>query len=99
MYVNKLKASLTEKDTEISNAKTHRDFWKDKAEQLEKRSPEVLEQALSARVKAHQEEIERLSADKEKNSVAIGNLEAEKICLGKGHRPHERISPHASHRS
>lgn len=83
LYVDKLKAALTEKDAEISNANAHRDLWKDKAEELEKRSPEVLEQALSARVKAHQDEIERLSADKDKNAEAIENLEEEKYSLEK----------------
>lgn len=82
-YVNKLKAALTEKDAEISHAKTHRDLWKDKAEELEKRAPETLEQALSDRVKAHQEEIDRLSADKAKNAEAIEILKDEKYTLEK----------------
>lgn len=82
-YVNKLKAALTAKEAEISTANAHRDFWKDKAEELEKRSPETLEQALTSRVKAHQEEIERLSADKEANAEAIENLKDEKYTLEK----------------
>ena len=81
LYIDNLKAALTSKDAEISSVEKHRDFWKDKAQDLEKRSPEFMEKILSERIGTREAEIGRLAEDQEKNEESLRLLEQEKSVL------------------
>lgn len=65
LYLANLKASIASKDAAIQTVEKNLDLWKDKANELEKRSPEFIEQALSKRISVREDEIARLSADQE----------------------------------
>ncbi|MFD5277537.1 hypothetical protein ACFWIX_08260 [Pseudarthrobacter sp. NPDC058362] len=54
LYVNNFKAALTSKDAAISSVEKNRDMWSDKAQELEKRSPEVMERILSDRIQTRE---------------------------------------------
>jgi hypothetical protein len=81
LYIDNLKAALTSKDAEISSVEKNRDFWKDKAQDLEKQSPEFMEKILSERIGTREAEIGRLAEDKEKNEESLRLLEQEKSVL------------------
>lgn len=83
MYIDNLKAALTSKGAEISNVEKNRDFWKDKAQDLEKRSPEFMEKILAERIGTREAEIKRLAEDKEKNFKLLQGLEQEKSVLNR----------------
>src|SRR5438093_1073783 len=78
LYVNNLKAALTAKDAEISSVEKNRDMWRDKAQELEKRSPEFMERMLSERIQTREGEISRLAADKGRHEEALKLLERDK---------------------
>lgn len=48
LYVENLRAQIGVKDATITNVEKNRDFWRDKAQELEKRSPEFMEQILTS---------------------------------------------------
>lgn len=79
MYVDNLKATLTVKDAEISSIEKNRDMWRDKAQELEKRSPEFMEKVLTERISTREAEIHRLTKDKEANSELLLLREQEKL--------------------
>lgn len=81
LYVRNLRAISESKSATIETLEKNRDFWKDKTEDLEKRTPEVLEKSLTERIQIRDGEIARLKADKESNSAAIRDLEVEKAVL------------------
>lgn len=81
LYVDKLKATLTSKDAEISSIEKNRDMWKDKAQELEKRSPEFMEKVLSDRLQIREQEILRLNEDQGKNEESLNHLLHEKSKL------------------
>jgi len=81
MYVANLQAALTAKNAEISSVEKSRDLWKEKAEELEKRSPDVVERVLEERIQVRGREIERLAEDREKNTAALEVLERERSGL------------------
>lgn len=83
MYIDNLKAALTARSAEISSVEKNRDMWKDKAQELEKRSPEFMEKILSERIGTREAEIIRLEEDKEKNTELLRNLEQEKSVLNR----------------
>lgn len=78
LYVDKLHASIVAKDSTIETVEKTRDFWKDKAEQLEKRSPEVVEIQLAERIKVRDAEIARMRADTEADKGVLRELEMNK---------------------
>ncbi|WP_166789461.1 DUF4241 domain-containing protein [Cryobacterium sp. TMS1-20-1] len=78
LYVGNLKAALTARAAEISSVEKNRDFWKDKAQELEKRSPEFMERTLEERIQTRESEIIRLKDDKEINAESLTALQREK---------------------
>ncbi|HFQ61047.1 MAG TPA: hypothetical protein ENK39_01945 [Epsilonproteobacteria bacterium] len=58
--VKNLNASLKAKNEQLS-------FWKDKAKDLEKKTPEYIEEVLAKRIKHREEEIKRLDTDNFEN--------------------------------
>lgn len=81
MYVDNLKAASEVKDVTIQSVEKSRDFWKYKAEDLEKRSPEVVEKSLAERIQIRDGEINRLKEDKEFDRIALRTLEIDKAQL------------------
>lgn len=70
-YIENLKAALSSKDEQVKTIEKHLNFWKDKANDLEKKSPEFMENALNQRIKTREDEIKRLSADKDVHQKEI----------------------------
>ncbi|MGW6263720.1 DUF4241 domain-containing protein, partial [Streptomyces sp. NPDC055085] len=58
-----------------------RDHWREKAEDLEKRSPEVVEKSLAERIQIRDAEINRFKEDKEFDKIALRTLEIDKAEL------------------
>ncbi|WP_300267353.1 hypothetical protein [Microbacterium sp.] len=81
LYVDNLKAVSEVKDATLEAAEKSRDFWKDKAQELEKRSPEVMEKVLEERIQIRDGEVARLKADKEFDAIAVRALEKDKAEL------------------
>ena len=70
-YIENLKSSISSKDEQVKVLESHLNLWKDKAELLEKRSPEFMENILSQRIRTREDEIKRLSEDKETHKKEI----------------------------
>lgn len=81
LYVDNLKAAGEVKDATIQTVEKSRDFWKDKAEELEKRRPEVVEKSLADRIEIRNDEIMRLKADQDFDKIALRTLEVDKAQL------------------
>ena len=81
LYVDNLKAAGEAKDATIQTVEKSRDFWKDKAEELEKRRPEVVEKSLADRIEIRNDEIMRLKADQDFDKIALRTLEVDKAQL------------------
>lgn len=81
LYVENLRAAVKVKDATIETVEKSRDLWKDKAQELEKRSPEVVEKVLADRIQIRDGEIARLKADKEFDAIAVRTLEIDKAEL------------------
>jgi cell division protein FtsB len=81
LYVANLKAAAEAKDATIETVEKSRDFWKEKAQELEKQSPEVVEKVLAERIQIRDGEIARLKADKEFDTIAVRSLEIDKAEL------------------
>ena len=81
LYVANLKAAAEAKDATIETVEKSRDFWKEKAQELEKQSPEVVEKVLAERIHIRDGEIARLKADKEFDTIAVRSLEIDKAEL------------------
>jgi hypothetical protein len=81
LYVDNLKAATAIKDATIENVEKSRDYWKLKAEELEKRSPEVVEKSLAERIQIRDAEITRIKADQEFDKIALRTLEIDKAGL------------------
>lgn len=78
LYVGNLKAAIGAKDAAVQSVEKSRDFWKEKAEDLERRSPEVLEKSLAERIEIRDNELARIKADQEFDKLAVRTLEMEK---------------------
>lgn len=63
-YFKNLNASLKAKDEQLKITEKNLLFWKDKANDLEKKTPEYIEEVLAKRIKHREEEIKRLDSDK-----------------------------------
>lgn len=81
LYVDKLKATGELKDATIQNVEKSRDHWREKAEDLEKRSPEAVEKSLADRIQIREAEIIRFRADQEFDKIALRTLEIDKAQL------------------
>lgn len=66
-YFKNLNASLKAKDEQLKITEKNLLFWKDKANELEKKTPEYIEEVLAKRIKHREEEIKRLDNDKTEN--------------------------------
>jgi hypothetical protein len=77
MYFENLKATIATKNAEVSLAKERTDYWREKHNELEKRSPEVIERVLDQRISIHEKEIERLSSDREHSTQELGRVKEE----------------------
>ncbi|RYF59555.1 MAG: hypothetical protein EOO27_08930, partial [Comamonadaceae bacterium] len=77
LYIDKLNSTIASKDAEISVAARQIEFWKDKASELEKRSPEVVERVLEERIATRGAEIARLAADRESSTKELERVEQE----------------------
>lgn len=64
-YVGNLKATVSAKDEQIKAVEKNITFWKDKAQDLEKKTPEHMEELLNRRIKTREEEMKRLMDDTE----------------------------------
>lgn len=81
LYTGNMKAALTAKSSEIASVEKNRDMWKDKALELEKRSPEFMERILRERIETREGEIARLAEDKDRNVESLTLLQREKVNL------------------
>lgn len=77
MYFENLKATVTSKEAEVSLTNKQVDFWREKAAELEKRSPEAVERVLAERITIREVEIDRLREDKEHGSQELAQAEQE----------------------
>lgn len=78
LYVENLKAANAVKDATIVSVEKSRDLWKEKAEDPEKRSPEVMEKVLAERIQIREGEIARLAADSKTHQAEIAQLQRQK---------------------
>jgi len=80
-YIKNLRSSLSAKDEQIETVEKHLQFWKDKADDFEKKTPEYIEDVLAKRIKHREEEIKRLDEDKKGNLqlLAIKNKEVGRL--------------------
>jgi hypothetical protein len=77
MYFENLRATVTSKDAALGAANERLEFWRDKANDLEKRTPEAVERVLAERIKLREEEIGRLAEDKEHGSQELASAKEE----------------------
>lgn len=76
-YFENLKATITTKEAEISLYSERVEYWREKAIELEKRSPEVVEKVLAERIAIRENEIARLAEDRENRSRELFQVERE----------------------
>jgi len=81
MYFENLKATIGTKEAEVSLANKQVDYWREKAGELEKRSPEAVERVLAERISIREAEIGRLAEDREHGSRELGRVEQEVAVL------------------
>lgn len=76
-YILNLKATISAKDEQVKIVEKNLNLWKDRVSDMERKTPEFMENALNQRIKVREDEIERLSSDNEnhENEVAIKNEE------------------------
>lgn len=70
-YIENLKSTILSKDEQVKTVEKHLNFWKDKVNDLERKSPEFVENTLNQRIKTREDEIKRLSEDKEVHKKEI----------------------------
>jgi hypothetical protein len=68
LYFENLKATVGTKQAEVDLAKDQTSYWREKATELEKRTPEAVERVLAERIRIREAEIERLADDREQSS-------------------------------
>lgn len=76
-YILNLQSSLSIKDDQIKIVEKNMNLWRDKANELEKKSPAFMEEALNKRIKIREDEIIRLSKDTESHVEEIKIQEQE----------------------
>jgi hypothetical protein len=65
LYFENLRATIGTKQAEVDLAKEQASFWRDKATELDKRTPEAVERVLAERIGIREAEIGRLTDDRE----------------------------------
>lgn len=80
-YIKNLRSVNQLKDTQLKVAEQNVKLWKDRALELERRSPEFIEKQLSERIKIREDEITRLAKDSETHTelISIKNREIEAL--------------------
>lgn len=78
-YILNLKATVTAKEEQIKIVDKNIALFKDRVSELERKTPDFIENALSKRIKIREEEIERLNSDKENHEVEIKKKNEELI--------------------
>lgn len=81
MYFENLKATIGSKEAEVSLANKQVDYWRERAAELEKRSPEVVERVLADRIAIRETEIARLADDKDHSAQELARVEQEVAVL------------------
>lgn len=76
-YIKNLRAVNELKDSQLKIAEQNLKLWKDKAFELERRSPEFIEKQLSERIKIREEEMNRLVSDSKDQTDTIYNKNKE----------------------
>lgn len=70
-YVKNIRSLLEVKDEQLKVLDKSLAFWKDKAADFEKKTPEFIEESLAKRIRLREEEIKRLSEDQEMHTKTI----------------------------
>lgn len=70
-YLKNVRSMLEVKDEQLKVLERSVTFWKDKAADFEKKTPEFIEEVLSKRIRLREEEIQRLSADHDAHTKTI----------------------------
>lgn len=80
-YVKNIRSMLSIKDEQLKVLERTLTFWKDKAADFEKKTPEFIEDVLTKRIRVREEEIQRLSADTESHTktIAMRTREVERL--------------------
>ena len=80
-YIKNLRSVNQLKDTQIKVSEQNVKLWKDRALELERKTPEFIEKQLSERIKIREDEITRLANDTEAHSeqINIKNREIEAL--------------------
>lgn len=80
-YVRNVRSMLEVKDEQLKVLDKTVAFWKDKAADFEKKTPEFIEEVLAKRIRLREEEIQRLSADQETHTktVSMRTREVERL--------------------
>lgn len=79
-YVENLKESLNSKEEQTKIALMNMNLWKDKSAELEKKTPEFVEKVLNDRIKIREEEIVRLSEDKDSHIQEL-NIQRQELSV------------------
>lgn len=95
-YIKNLRSVVNLTDSQLKIAEQNVKLWKDRANELERKSPEFIEKQLSERIKIREDEIKRLSQDGEVHVEEIAHknseIEALKITLEKANQYRSTIS-------
>lgn len=71
-YVKNIRSMLAVKDEQMKVLERTLAFWKDKAADFEKKTPEYIEEVLTKRIRLREDEIKRLNEDHEAHTKTIG---------------------------
>lgn len=70
-YVKNIRSMLEVKDEQLKVLDRTVAYWKDKAADFEKKTPEFIEEVLSKRIRLREEEIQRLSVDQDTHAKTV----------------------------
>lgn len=80
-YINNLRSQVVLKDEQIKIAEKNVTLWRDKALELERQTPEYVEQVLAKRIQIREDEIARLTGDEKDQQIEIERKNVELIQL------------------
>lgn len=83
MYFENLKATVGSKEAEVDLARERTDYWREKATELEKRTPEAVERVLAERIEIREAEIEKLAKDRDHGSEELKRVTEEVAALNR----------------
>ncbi|MGC4112989.1 MAG: hypothetical protein QM747_21735 [Nocardioides sp.] len=88
IYFENLRAIVTTKEAEVSLANKQVEYWREKAGELEKRSPEAVERVLAERISIRETEIVKLRDDREHgfSGTRAGRAGGRRYATGAGAR-------------